>query len=189
MKYVNNTDIKIANPPVTPAAGEEDDGCLMRVIELMFFAYRDFVGTPDEILARLEFGRAHHRVLHFVNRNPGLPVADLLRILRITKQSLARVLKSLLTEGYIEQRPGTRDRRQRLLYATGKGRDLAVKLADLQAKRLHKALAAAGESNRQVIETFLLAMVDESEGALVGRFLQTAANAQTTGTARGAKST
>ena len=85
------------------------------IIELLFFAYRDFVGDPDEVLAKLGFGRAHHRVLHFVNRNPGMKVADLLEILKITKQSLGRVLKQLVDQGYVVQKEGAQDRRQRLL--------------------------------------------------------------------------
>jgi DNA-binding MarR family transcriptional regulator len=76
------------------------------LIELLFFAYRDFVGDADEVLAKLGFGRAHHRVLHFVNRNPGMKVAELLDVLRITKQSLGRVLKQLIDEGYVAQREG-----------------------------------------------------------------------------------
>src|SRR3954454_20731500 len=86
------------------------------LIELLFFAYRDFVGDPDRILAQYGFGRAHHRVLHFVVRYPGLTIAELLDILRITKQSLNRVLKDLIEQGYIEQKTGTSDRRQRLLF-------------------------------------------------------------------------
>src|SRR5262245_46174646 len=84
------------------------------IIELLFFAYRDFTGDPDEVLAKLGFGRAHHRVLHFVNRNPGMKVADLLDILKITKQSLGRVLKQLIDQGYVVQKEGANDRRQRL---------------------------------------------------------------------------
>src|ERR1700720_3468077 len=90
------------------------------IIELLFFAYRDFVGDPDHVLAKFGFGRAHHRVLHFINRNPGIKVADLLVILKITKQSLGRVLKQLVDEGYVAQREGANDRRQRLLFATPK---------------------------------------------------------------------
>jgi len=81
------------------------------IIELLFFAYRDFVGDPDEVLSKLGFGRAHHRVMHFVNRNPGMKVAELLDILGITKQSLGRVLKQLVDEGYVVQREGAQDRR------------------------------------------------------------------------------
>src|SRR5690242_2638101 len=104
-----------------PAAGE---GGNLRwdIIELLFFAYRDFVGDPDQELEAFGFGRAHHRVMHFVYRYPGLKVADLLDVLRITKQSLGRVLKQLLDEGYIVQKTGNNDRRQRLLYATAKAK-------------------------------------------------------------------
>src|ERR1700693_750222 len=104
------------------------------LIELLFFAYRDFVGDPDEVLAKLGFGRAHHRILHFVNRNPGIKVADLLDILKITKQSLGRVLKQLIDEGYVVQRAGPHDRRQRLLYASEAGEALALRLAGLQTE-------------------------------------------------------
>src|SRR5437868_2870908 len=90
------------------------------IIELLFFAYRDFISDPDDVLVKLGFGRAHHRVLHFVNRNPGMKVAELLEILKITKQSLARVLRQLIQEGYILQREGAKDRRQRLFYVTPK---------------------------------------------------------------------
>src|SRR5882724_9246951 len=95
----------------SPAAAP--DLRLITVIELLFFAYRDFTSEADAALAELGLGRAHHRVLHFVNRHPGLRVADLLEILKITKQSLARVLKQLVDEGWIEQKAGERDRRQR----------------------------------------------------------------------------
>src|SRR5437763_4684002 len=111
------------------------------IIELLFFAYRDFIGDPDDVLAKLGFGRAHHRVLHFVNRNPGMKVAELLDILRITKQSLARVLKQLIDQGYIAQREGAKDRRQRLLYVTAKGEALAMSLANLQTERVARAVS------------------------------------------------
>src|SRR6187551_2309946 len=114
------------------------------IIELLFFAYRDFVGDPDEALGPLGFGRAHHRVLHFVNRNPGMKVADLLDILNITKQSLGRVLKQLVDEGYVVQKEGAQDRRQRLLYVTAKGEALALKLADLQTARINRAFGELG---------------------------------------------
>src|SRR5471030_2933282 len=104
------------------------------IIELLFFAYRDFVGDADDVLQEFGFGRAHHRVIHFVHRYPGLKVADLLDVLRITKQSLGRVLKQLLDEGYIVQKAGARDRRERLLFATTKGEALVAKLAGLDRK-------------------------------------------------------
>src|SRR5690242_21298829 len=113
------TDINImAGKPNSQAQAAEP---IWDIIELLFFAYRDFVGDPDEVLSKLGFGRAHHRVLHFVNRNPGMKVADLLEVLKITKQSLGRVLKQLVDDGYVQQKEGAQDRRQRLLYVTSKG--------------------------------------------------------------------
>src|SRR3979411_8436 len=109
------------------------------VIELLFFAYRDFIGDPDDVLAKFGFGRAHHRVLHFVNRNPGMKVAELLDILKITKQSLGRVLKQLIDQGYVEQKEGERDRRQRLLFVTPKGAETALWLPPVQTTRLRQA--------------------------------------------------
>src|SRR5271169_4021902 len=113
-------DIGIVSTPrsatATPEPAPHVDEPYFDLIELLFFAYRDFVGDPDDVLAKFSFGRAHHRVLHFVNRNPGMKVAALLDILKITKQSLGRVLKQLIDDGYIEQKEGERDRRQRLLY-------------------------------------------------------------------------
>src|ERR1700758_1487816 len=116
------------------------------IIELLFFAYRDFVGDADQELEAFGFGRAHHRVMHFVYRYPGLKVADLLDVLRITKQSLGRVLKQLLDEGYIVQKTGNNDRRHRLLYATPKGEALVGKLAGLQTTRIDHALEDLGSA-------------------------------------------
>jgi DNA-binding MarR family transcriptional regulator len=130
------------------------------IIELLFFAYRDFVGDADAALDEFGFGRAHHRVLHFVNRNPGMTVQDLLDILKITKQSLGRVLKQLVDEGYVEQKEGPSDRRQRLLYVTAKGEALALKLAGLQTKRIARALAEAGGGAHEAARRFLTAMID-----------------------------
>lgn len=136
---------------------------LIACAELLFFAYRDFTTDPDRLLDQYGFGRAHHRVLHFVNRNPGLRVADLLHILQITKQSLARVLKQLIDEGFIAQRSGKADRRERLLYATAKGAKLAEKLADLQVGRIGAALAAAGPGADEMTRRFLFAMIGEKD--------------------------
>src|ERR1700681_1773448 len=137
------------NSPARRAAPADPDAKLAPepiwdVIELLFFAYRDFVGDPDDVLAKFGFGRAHHRVLHFVNRNPGMKVAALLDILRITKQSLGRVLKQLIDQGYVEQKEGATDRRQRLLFVTPKGEALALKLAGLQTARITRALSELG---------------------------------------------
>jgi DNA-binding MarR family transcriptional regulator len=130
------------------------------IIELLFFAYRDFVSDPDEVLGKLGFGRAHHRVLHFVNRNPAIKVANLLDILKITKQSLGRVLKQLIDEGYIVQKEGASDRRQRLLYATPKGEALALKLAGLQTKRIMRAFENLPPGTYEIARQFLIAMLE-----------------------------
>lgn len=132
-------------------------------IELLFFAYRDFVGDPDHELEGFGFGRAHHRVLHFVTRYPGLKVADLLEVLRITKQSLGRVLKQLLDEDYIVQKTGNNDRRQRLLFATAKGEALVIRLASLQTKRLDRALGEIGPDGAEKARQFLRAMIDRTD--------------------------
>lgn len=147
--------------PVAPAASEASEQPVpYDLIELFFFAYRDFVGDPDRILADYGFGRAHHRVLHFVQRRPGLTIAELLDILQITKQSLNRVLKELVETGFVEQRPGTRDKRQRKLHATAAGRELAVRLAELQARRIGRALEAAGPETAPIITRYLAGLID-----------------------------
>jgi len=143
-------------------AGAASEPC-WELIELLFFAYREFVSDADEVLRSLNFGRAHHRVLHFVNRNPGVKVAELLEILGITKQSLGRVLKQLLEEGYVEQREGHADRRQRLLFPTPKGRALALQLADLQTARITRALGGAGHNASETVRAFLTGMIDPAQ--------------------------
>jgi DNA-binding MarR family transcriptional regulator len=141
-----------------PAAREREP--LWDIIELLFFAYRDFVNEPDDVLAKFGFGRAHHRVLHFVNRNPGMKVAELLDILKITKQSLGRVLKQLVDQGYVLQKEGAKDRRQRLLYVTAKGETLAMKLAGLQTARIARALSELGPNAHDAARRLLAAMID-----------------------------
>jgi DNA-binding MarR family transcriptional regulator len=153
------------------AAESPADDPIWDIIELLFFAYRDFVADPDEVLAKFSFGRAHHRVLHFVNRNPGMKVADLLDILKITKQSLGRVLKQLVDEGYVVQRAGANDRRQRLLYVTSKGEALAMKLAGLQTARIARALCELGPGAREAARRFLAAMIDANDRDRVLRFI------------------
>jgi DNA-binding MarR family transcriptional regulator len=130
------------------------------LIELFFFAYRDFVGEPDRMLAKHGFGRAHHRALHFINRRPGLNVAELLDILEITKQSLARVLKELVQAGFVEQRAGPDDRRQRQLFLSERGHALAAALANLQGLRMAQGLEAIGPEQRGVVAQFLNALID-----------------------------
>ena len=148
-----------------PAAPPEDAHADVpyELIELFFFAYRDFVGDPDRILADYGFGRAHHRVLHFVQRRPGLTIAELLDILQITKQSLNRVLKELVETGFVESRTGTQDKRQRHLHATSAGRELAVRLAQLQARRINGALAQVGPEAGAIVARYLAGLIDPSE--------------------------
>lgn len=146
-----------------PESGTAPAALRWDIIELLFFAYRDFVGDADHVLEEFGFGRAHHRVVHFVQRYPGLKVADLLDVLRITKQSLGRVLKQLLDEGYIVQKAGDSDRRQRLLFATAKGEALVVKLATLQTRRIDHALARLGPNDAGTIRHFLLGMIDHDD--------------------------
>src|SRR5438105_14592512 len=141
------------------------------IIELLFFAYRDFIGDPDEVLNKFGFGRAHHRVLHFVNRNPGMKVAELLDILKITKQSLGRVLKQLVDEGYVVQKAGANDRRQRLLFVTPKGEALAMKLAGLQTERIERALSELGPNAHQATCRLLLSMINADNRDGVLRFI------------------
>jgi DNA-binding MarR family transcriptional regulator len=137
-------DVKLSEPrsQSTLLYLREDE--IRRGIELLFFAYRDFVGEVDTILREIEFGRAHHRAIHFIGRNPGMPVSDLLSILRVTKQSLSRVLKDLVDGEYVEQKPGTEDRRQRLLHLTDKGRKFEQRLAAIQRTRMVRAFRDAG---------------------------------------------
>ncbi len=144
-------------------AAPPSEAKLLEFAELLFFAYRDFTRDPDTILADFGFGRAHHRVLHFVNRHSGLRVADLLDILNITKQSLSRVLKQLIDKGYVVQRAGSSDRRERLLFPTDRGRALAERLAAPQSVRLASALKAAGPGAEASLRRFLEAMVNAEE--------------------------
>jgi DNA-binding MarR family transcriptional regulator len=168
-RYVNMADINFSvQSTAVPKANAEASGgrpaeTRWDIIELLFFAYRDFVGDPDDVLEEFGFGRAHHRVMHFVHRYPGLKVADLLDVLRITKQSLGRVLKQLLDEGYIVQKAGDADRRQRLLFATAKGEALVAKLAGLQTDRIVRALQGLDLAGVEAVRQFLLGMIDHDD--------------------------
>ncbi|HLJ64894.1 MAG TPA: MarR family transcriptional regulator [Stellaceae bacterium] len=129
---------------------------LRQGIELLYYAYRDFTAEPDAILARWGFGRAHHRVIYFVGRYPQMSVAELLEILCITKQSLSRVLSQLIREGFIMQRPGPRDRRQRLLELTERGIEIERQLSESQRLRIAGAYREAGA---QAVEGFRKVML------------------------------
>ena len=151
---------------VTSADPVEDE--LRQGIELLFFAYRDFTAEPDTILAQYDFGRAHHRVIHFVGRHPQMTVGELLGILRITKQSLSRVLSQLVRQGFIIQRRGARDRRQRLLDLTPKGRELERQLSEPQRARVANAYRQAGTRAVEGFRRVLLGIIADEDDR--GRF-------------------
>jgi DNA-binding MarR family transcriptional regulator len=136
---------------------------LRQAIELLFFAYRDFTAEPDAILAKWKFGRAHHRVIYFVGRHPQISVTDLLGILKITKQSLSRVLGQLVKEGYIVQRPGLRDRRQRLLELTEKGKELERQLSENQRALIARAYRAAGAAAVEGFRKVMLGIINDED--------------------------
>lgn len=158
--YVNMTDIKAA---VNPLFLREEE--LRQGIELLFFAYRDFTAEPDALLAEYEFGRAHHRVIYFVGRHPGITVSELLGILRITKQSLSRVLGQLVRDGFITQRPGERDRRQRLLELTPSGVELERQLTEKQRIRIAAAYREAGAEAVEGFRKVMLGIIDAADRA------------------------
>ena len=161
IKNVNIADIN--------SAASGNGGLPLDIMGLFFFAYRDFTGDADALLERQGFGRAHHRVLYFVNLRPGMPVADLLDILKITKQSLARVLRQLIDNGYVEQKTGHADRRQRLLFATEKGRQFFASLSVSQATRIDAAVAALPPESRKLVIRFLVGMVDPADRVTLDR--------------------
>jgi DNA-binding MarR family transcriptional regulator len=136
---------------------------LRQAIEMLFFAYRDFTGVADEILADYGFGRAHHRAIYFIGRHPGMTVSDLLRILRITKQSLNRVLSQLIDEDYVSQQQGSRDRRQRLLRLTDKGRALEERLSVAQRTLIAGAYREVGAEAVDGFRKVLLGIMNSEE--------------------------
>jgi DNA-binding MarR family transcriptional regulator len=136
------------------------DEQLRKGIEAMFFAYRGFTSDPDRILDGLDYGRAHHRAVHFIHRSPGTTVGNLLTILGVTKQSLNRVLRTLFDDGLVEARVGRTDKRERNLFLTEKGASLERSLSDAQRARMRAAYRAAGPVAVQGFRTVLEAMMD-----------------------------
>jgi len=169
---VNSTnDVNYLTSPLTSLEAAD-----LSVIELLFFSYRDFTADPDLILEKIGFGRAHHRVLYFINRKPGMTVAELLDVLRITKQSLSRVLKQLIDTGHVIQATGLDDRRHRRLYPTKSGRQLTLSLALPQSRRIARALEQSGPDEREVIKRFLYNMVNPERRAQIDDFASTEIN-------------
>jgi DNA-binding MarR family transcriptional regulator len=159
-KYVNMADIISAQELSADSPDQRlSEYEIVALIELLFFAYRDFVSDPDEILGEFDFGRAHHRVIHFVGRAPGMTVQQLLDILKITKQSLGRVLKELIDKGYVFQKEGEADRRQRLLHLTDKGEELRQRLMLPQINRIRRAIAQSGPGAASAYRKVLYHMV------------------------------
>ena len=148
------------------------DDQIRQGIETLFFAYRDITGHPDKILENYSYGRAHHRVIHFVNRKPGLTVNELLDILGVTKQSLNRVLRQLVDDGLIDSRIGKIDRRQRNLYLTDTGVALEKELSDVQRKNMRRAYSAAGPDAVQGFRTVLEAMIQPEVAERMRNMLQ-----------------
>ncbi len=156
----------VAHETASSTPTEEE---LRRGVELLFFAYRDFTAEPDAILARDGLGRAHHRALYFIGRNPDLAVADLLAILRITKQSLGRVLKQLMVRGLVEQQQGHMDRRQRLLRLTDEGRALERQLNQCQRARIMRAYHEAGPEAVEAWRQVLAILINETDRAALSQ--------------------
>jgi len=158
MTDINNLGAEHAPDPLA-----RRDEAIRQGIELLFFAYRDFTAEPDAILAQYGFGRAHHRVVHFVGRHPQMTVGELLDILRITKQSLNRVLGQLVRQGFIVQHRGAQDRRQRLLELTASGRELEHRLSELQRARVAAAYDQAGAPAVEGFRKVLLGIIAAAE--------------------------
>jgi len=152
------SDVKSAANPLFLREEELRQG-----IELLFYAYRDFTAEPDEMLARFGFGRAHHRVIYFVGRHPDMTVTELLGILHITKQSLSHVLSQLVRQGFITQRTGQRDRRQRLLELTDKGTELERALSENQRVRVANAYREAGALAVEGFRKVMLGIISRPE--------------------------
>lgn len=149
------------------------DEQLRQGIELLFFAYRDFTGDPDAVLAERGYGRAHHRAIHFIKRRPGITIAGLLEILGVTKQSLNRVLRQLVDDGLVISKTGTKDRRQRHLRLSPAGEELERQLSDPQRARFRRAYSEAGPEAVAGFRAVLERMINEKDReailSLVGR--------------------
>ena len=156
-------DQRLVEPTSGILALDLSEKALRRAIELLFFAYRDFTQEADALLAHYGFGRAHHRVIYFVGRHPGMSVSELLTILKITKQSLSPVLGQLMREGFVVQRPDPADRRRRRLHLTAKAEALEQQLTALQARRIAAAFEDAGEEAACGFTNVLRAIINKED--------------------------
>ena len=155
-------DVKSLNNPLF--LREEE---LRYSIELLFFAYRDFTAEADAILAERDLGRAHHRVIYFVGRQPGITISELLEILNITKQSLSRVLGRLVDDEFVRLEQGQDDKRQRLLSLTDRGHSLEQELTSVQKSRFSKAYKEAGFDSVDGFLTVMQNMLDDQTKTLL----------------------
>ena len=146
------------NKLLTPLFLNENE--IRKVIELMFFSYKDFTDGPDKILEGIKFGRAHHRVIYFIGKQKKLTIKELLLILQITKQSLSRVLNQLVNEKYVLVSTGL-DKRTKNLSLTNKGKDLEKKLSDIQIKKIKNVLIKFNEKDINGFKKILYSMVEE----------------------------
>jgi DNA-binding MarR family transcriptional regulator len=153
-----------------------DEQELRHGIELLFYAYRDFTFESDQQLKRYRLGRAHHRALYFIGRHPGHTISHLLSILRVTKQAVSRVLRDLLERGYVEQKSGSRDRRERLLWLTEKGQKLEQELTERQSRRLARAYRETGVEAVKHFRKALLGLLDPAERAIVDKRMRSGAS-------------
>lgn len=166
MQHPGSPDDPAPAAKADPAAPPSDEQ-VRRGIEAMYFAYRAFTSDPDLILDQIGYGRAHHRTLHFINREPGLTVTALLAVLGVTKQSLNRVLRALIEDGLVDSRIGSRDRRERQLYLTDKGATLERSLSQAQRTRVRAAYHAAGP---RAVEGFRLVLEAMMDTEMLARF-------------------
>lgn len=156
-------DQRVVEPSPAGLSLDLSERALRRAIELFFFAYRDFTGEADALLVRYGFGRAHHRVIYFVGRHPGVSVSELLSILKITKQSLSPVLGQLMRDGFVVQRPDPMDRRRRRLHLTPEAEALEQRLTAHQARRLASAFEDAGAEAAHGFTEVLRAIINKEE--------------------------
>jgi DNA-binding MarR family transcriptional regulator len=161
------TDMVETRPPANPLFLREEE--LRQGIELMFYAYRDFTFESDQQLKHYRLGRAHHRALYFIGRHPGQTVGHLLSILKVTKQSISRVLKDLLEQEYVEQKSGPRDRRERRLHLTERGKKLEQDLTDRQSQRFARAYRETGAEAVEGFRKVMLGLLDPAERAEVDK--------------------
>ncbi len=146
------------NKLLTPLFLNEKE--IRKIIELMFFSYRDFTSGPDKILEKIKFGRAHHRVIYFVGKRNNLTIKELLSILQITKQSLSRVLNQLVEEKYIYLSTGE-DKRTKKLSLSKKGYELENKLSNIQITKIYNVLKQFDEEDINGFKKVLYAMIDQ----------------------------